>query len=203
VIAKVQHARGLVAHAAGEPAEAEDLQHAALALRQRCGFEPGIAESLEALATLAADEESYDEATRLLAASAALRGRIGFVHQPAERVRLDAEVARLERALGADPFAAAWSGGRSLTADDAVAYATRARGERKRPSTGWASLTPTEERVVALVAEGLTNPQIAERMFIAPGTVKVHVSHVFTKLGLSTRSELAAAAARPAARSVV
>ena len=49
---------------------------------------------------------------------------------------------------------------------------------------------------MSLVAEGLTNPQIAERLFVAPGTVKVHVSHVFTKLGLSTRSELAAAAAR-------
>ena len=103
---------------------------------------------------------------------------------------------RLQRALGAEAFAVTWSAGESLTADDAVAYASRARGERKRPSSGWESLTPTEARVVSLVAEGLTNPQIAERLFVAPGTVKVHVSHVFTKLGLSTRSELAAAAAR-------
>ena len=53
---------------------------------------------------------------------------------------------------------------------------------------GWASLTPTEVRTVALVAAGLTNPQIAERMFIARGTVKVHLGHVFAKLGVSTRS---------------
>jgi DNA-binding CsgD family transcriptional regulator len=196
VIAKVQHVRGLVAQAAGERRDAEELWHTALALRQARGFAPGIAESLEALATIAADEESYDEATRLLAASAALRSRIGFVHQPVERVRYEAAVERLQRALGADAFAMTWSAGGSLTADDAVAYASRARGERKRPSSGWESLTPTEERVVSLVAEGLTNPQIAARLFVAPGTVKVHVSHVFTKLGLSTRSELAAAAAR-------
>ncbi len=64
---------------------------------------------------------------------------------------------------------------------------------------GWASLTPTERRVVELVAEGLTNPQIAERMFVARGTVKVHVSHIFAKLGLSNRSELAALATRRSA----
>jgi DNA-binding CsgD family transcriptional regulator len=76
---------------------------------------------------------------------------------------------------------------------------SRARGERKRPSAGWASLTPTERRVVELVAEGLTNPQIAEQMFIARGTVKVHVSHIFAKLGLSNRAELAALATRRSA----
>jgi DNA-binding NarL/FixJ family response regulator len=50
-----------------------------------------------------------------------------------------------------------------------------------------------------LVAEGLTNPQIAEQMFIARGTVKVHVSHIFAKVGLSNRAELAALATRRAA----
>ena len=77
-----------------------------------------------------------------------------------------------------------------------VEYVTRARGERKRPSAGWDSLTPTELRIVGLVATGLTNPQIAERMFIARGTVKVHLSHVFSKLGVSTRAELAALATK-------
>ncbi len=48
------------------------------------------------------------------------------------------------------------------------------------------------------MAHGLTNPQIGERMFISRGTVKVHLSHIFAKLGTSTRSELAAEAARRA-----
>ena len=61
-----------------------------------------------------------------------------------------------------------------------------------RPRSGWDSLTETEHRVVDLVAEGLTNPQIAHRMFISAQTVKTHMKNVFRKLGVSTRSELAA-----------
>ena len=73
---------------------------------------------------------------------------------------------------------------------------SRARGERKRPSSGWDSLTPTELRIVTLVAAGLTNPQIAERASIARGTVKVHLSHIFAKLSVTTRAELATQATK-------
>ena len=72
----------------------------------------------------------------------------------------------------------------------------RARGERKRPSRGWDSLTPTELEVVRHAAAGLTNPQIGERMFISRATVKVHLAHVYGKLGVRNRAELAAEAAR-------
>ena len=81
-----------------------------------------------------------------------------------------------------------------LSLDDAVAYAARKGGGRKRPATGWASLTPAEQEVVRLVGEGLRNDAIARRLFIAPGTVKVHLSHIFGKLGITTRAELAAQA---------
>jgi DNA-binding CsgD family transcriptional regulator len=63
-------------------------------------------------------------------------------------------------------------------------------------SAGWSSLTPTELEVVKLVAEGLTNPQIGERLFVSRGTVKTHLANVFSKLGMSTRSEVAAEATR-------
>ena len=76
-----------------------------------------------------------------------------------------------------------------------MAYAARKGGGRKRPATGWASLTPAELEVVRLVGEGLRNDAIARRLFIAPGTVKVHLSHIFAKLGITTRAELAAQAA--------
>ena len=74
------------------------------------------------------------------------------------------------------------------------------RGPRQRPQWGWGSLTPTEGTVADLVSEGLTNPQIAERLYISRRTVQTHVSHIFTKLDMASRAQLAAAvAARPSA----
>lgn len=61
---------------------------------------------------------------------------------------------------------------------------------------GWESLTAAELRVVKLVMEGLTNPQIASRLFVSAQTVKTHMKNVFRKLGVSSRAELAALAAR-------
>jgi DNA-binding CsgD family transcriptional regulator len=71
-------------------------------------------------------------------------------------------------------------------------------GARGRPDHGWQSLTDTELKVVRLVAERLTNPEIAERMFISRRTVQTHVSHALAKLGVATRRELAAEAGRHA-----
>jgi DNA-binding CsgD family transcriptional regulator len=70
------------------------------------------------------------------------------------------------------------------------------RGARQRPRTGWDSLTETEHTVIDLVAEGLTNPQIGDRLFVSRRTVQTHLGHVFQKLKLSSRSELAAAVTR-------
>ena len=55
--------------------------------------------------------------------------------------------------------------------------------------------TPAELEVVRLASEGLRNDAIARRLFVAPGTVKVHLTHIFAKLGITTRTELAAQAA--------
>ena len=115
---------------------------------------------------------------------------------------LDAVTAAIEHCrveIGDDAADEHLAEGRALTLDEAVEYVSRARGERKRPSSGWASLTPTELRVVELVAEGHSNPEIAEKMFVARGTVKVHVSHIFAKLGIGNRAELTALAIRRSA----
>ena len=79
---------------------------------------------------------------------------------------------------------------------EAVAYCTRGRGRRSRPALGWESLTPTELAVAMAVAEGLSNPQIAARMFISRRTVTTHLTSIFRKLGISARAELAAATVR-------
>lgn len=70
------------------------------------------------------------------------------------------------------------------------------RARRRRARSGWESLTPTEVRIARLAAEGLTNREIAERLYVSPRTVGTHVSHVLTKLGLRSRVALAAEVAR-------
>jgi DNA-binding CsgD family transcriptional regulator/tetratricopeptide (TPR) repeat protein len=70
------------------------------------------------------------------------------------------------------------------------------RGPRRRHTAGWESLTPSEIRVVPLIAEGLTNRQIADRLFVSPRTVQTHISHIFEKLGVSSRAEVASHTAR-------
>jgi DNA-binding CsgD family transcriptional regulator/tetratricopeptide (TPR) repeat protein len=66
------------------------------------------------------------------------------------------------------------------------------RVARGRPQAGWRSLTPTEFSVAQLVAEGLTNPQIGARLFISRRTVQAHLAHIFPKLDVTSRAQLAA-----------
>jgi predicted ATPase/DNA-binding CsgD family transcriptional regulator len=156
---------------------------------------PGRHRSLEALVSWSYD--LLDEAERsLLARLSVLRG--GFDLDMAERVA-GGEPLALEAVAGL----LASLVGKSLVQVQAGAairyslldYAARKGGGRKRPATGWASLTPAELEVARLAAEGLRNDAIATRLFIAAGTVKVHLSHIFAKLGITTRAELAARAA--------
>jgi DNA-binding NarL/FixJ family response regulator len=71
---------------------------------------------------------------------------------------------------------------------------------RNKPEDELAGLTDQERRILDLIAEGLTNRQIGERMYLAEKTVKNYVSNVLAKLGMSRRSEAAAYAARLAER---
>jgi DNA-binding CsgD family transcriptional regulator len=65
------------------------------------------------------------------------------------------------------------------------------RGARNRPAHGWESLTPTEQEVSRLVAEGLTNGAVARRLYMSPHTVNTHLRHVFAKLDVPNRVALA------------
>ena len=73
------------------------------------------------------------------------------------------------------------------------------RGRRvthRRAQSGWQSLTPSEQAVVNLVAEGLSNPQIGQRLYVSRRTVQTHLAHVFAKLRITSRTQLAAEAIR-------
>jgi DNA-binding CsgD family transcriptional regulator len=107
-----------------------------------------------------------------------------------------ASVTALRNAMGDSDFKVAWAKGAELSLEEAIAYAQRGRIERKRAASGWASLTPAEHDVVRLVAEGLSNKDIATRLFVSPRTVQAHLTHVYTKLGLAYRVQLIQEAAR-------
>jgi DNA-binding CsgD family transcriptional regulator len=102
----------------------------------------------------------------------------------------------VREALGEQEFDAAWAEGAALSTEEAIAYAQRGRGERKRTASGWGSLTKAELDVVRLVSEGLPNKDIATRLFVSPRTVQAHLTHVYTKLGLTSRVQLAQEAAQ-------
>jgi DNA-binding CsgD family transcriptional regulator len=65
------------------------------------------------------------------------------------------------------------------------------RVKHRRASRGWESLTPAEAKIAALVAEGMTNPQIAARLFLSHRTVATHVSHILGKLDVRSRIDIA------------
>jgi predicted ATPase/DNA-binding CsgD family transcriptional regulator len=177
--------------AADDLDRATDLHHEALAERVEHGLRTFSVDSLEALAGLAARAEPTPEAVRLLAASDRARAAMAYPLDPARRRAHQTSLADLRAALGDRPFGQAWTEGARLTLDEAIAYARRSRGARRRPATGWASLTPAELEVVRLVVDGLSNPEVGRRLFMSRGTVKTHLSHVYAKLGVANRTELA------------
>jgi len=188
--------RARVAIAQGEPDQAERDAHDALARAAEAEAYLGVSDNLECLGTLAGTAGSHREAARLFGAAQAIRQRIGEVRFKVWDTGYEVSVAASRDAMSTQDFDAAWAEGAALSAEEAIAYAQRGRGQRKRPVSGWGSLTPTERDVVRLVSEGLGNKDIAARLFVSPRTVQTHLTHVYTKLGLSSRIQLIQEAAR-------
>lgn len=156
----------------------------------------GIPDIFECLGALAAESGSHRDAVRTYGAAESARKRIGAPRLKVWDHDHQASVSGLREAMGEGDFDAAWAEGAALSIEDAIAYVQRGRGDRKRPATGWDSLTPSERDVVKLVQEGLSNKDIGARLFISSRTVQAHLTHVYTKLGLTSRMQLAQEAAR-------
>jgi DNA-binding CsgD family transcriptional regulator len=138
----------------------------AVALYRQCPRPHELAAACEDAAVLVASSGRLDEAVPLWDEAAELYERLGA----------DRDTARVASQLR---------------------QAGIKRGSRRahtKATSGWESLTGTEHKVVALVAQRLSNPEVAERLFISRHTVESHLKHVYRKLGLSSRLELAAAA---------
>ena len=189
-IANALHALGRVVAGQGDLRRAGALQNEALELRHQIGDAPGVVGSLEAVAGLAAASGSHHQAATLMGAADAVRRQKGYTRAPWERAWSESALEHVRGALPPVDLDAARAAGARLTIDEAVLEASQGRSVRGRPSSGWSSLTESERKVAALVAEGLSNPEIAERLVIARETVKSHLSNIFAKLGVTNRREI-------------
>jgi DNA-binding CsgD family transcriptional regulator len=176
--------------------EAWELAHAGLEVLDDYGDRIGAAAALAAIADLAVAMGEPDRSLRLLAASQRFHAESGIARFPVEADRFDRAHNAARAALDDTEAAACWDAGGQLSLAEAVAYARRGRGQRQRPRVGWASLTPVERDVVGLVAQGHTNAEIGQRLFMSVNTVKKHLSRVYAKVDVDGRANLAAEVAR-------
>jgi predicted ATPase/class 3 adenylate cyclase/DNA-binding CsgD family transcriptional regulator len=185
-----------LARAEDELELAEARGYESLATAQDGAVPTGIADGLALLGGLAIERQDWLRAARLLGASETVRTSVGYVRFSPDQKAYEVDVATARERLGNPDFKSTFDAGLAMTSEQALTYAVKGRGSRHRPRSGWASLTPVEQQVVRLAAEGLTNPEIGEKLFISRRTVQAHLSTIFGKLGVSSRSELASAATK-------
>src|SRR5262249_55982187 len=152
--------------------------------------------ALEGLGLAAIHSGRTERGLRLVGAAATIRRRSGQTGDPWWRERLNAAVDRAATTLSNAGVGAALDEGRRQPAQHAVEYALRDAWTQPAPAT---HLTRRERDVVALVTQGLTNRQIADRLVLSERTVEAHLDHVRTKLDLRSRAQIAAWAAKHAA----
>lgn len=186
----------------------------ALTAKHELGDVVGTAYAVEALAWLAAQREQYERTAWLIGAADQLWNRTGRrlsgVALMEESRQRTVKVAR--RALGERRFTAAYAHGAALGLDAVVREAVYEIGEAAGPRGGEVSapgdpvaavggsgvgggavpglLTRREREIAELVASGLSNREIANRLFISKRTVDAHVEHIFGKLEISSRVQL-------------
>jgi predicted ATPase/DNA-binding CsgD family transcriptional regulator/class 3 adenylate cyclase len=192
--------RARVAIAQGRTHDAESFAREALTCAAAVRGYAGIPDIVECLAQLAVSAGKEREAARLFGAAQTMREQMSVVRFKIYDAGYEASIATLRKTMPSKDFDSGWAEGAARSIDEVVSYLQRGRGERKRPASGWPSLTPTERDVVRLVSEGLTNKDIATKLFVSPRTVQTHLTHVYTKLGLTSRVQLVQEAASHASQ---
>src|SRR5262249_1619192 len=180
----------------GDNRHATGLFQAALRLHRTFSNPWGYAWCTEALAWTAATDEQYERAARLLGATEktlrTIGGMGGFKLFAAAHQRCEA---RLRHALGDDAYAAAVHCGTGLSLDQAVAYALGEPANTPGPASSTTRapgvLTPRERQVAELIAQGLSNRQIAAKLVIVLRIAEGHVERILTKLGFISRTQIA------------
>jgi non-specific serine/threonine protein kinase len=185
-----------VAQAQGYHERAAALYAVGLTLALELGDKANAAYCLEGLARVTSTRGDHEGAARIFGAAEALLEAAGdplYAHAQ-DRADYERAVDALRSRLGEETFRAAWSEGRAMEMERAVGYALQPMKPSVPPAHP-AGLSAREVEVLRLVANGMTNAQVARELFISPNTVNRHLNSIYGKLGVSSR----AAAARFAA----
>ncbi|MER6600987.1 ATP-binding protein [Streptomyces parvus] len=195
-------ARVLALWADGKPAESRELGRRVLPSALAQGETMSLAATVEFLSWAACGEQEHEYAATLLGGAATLWRQVGTALwgvRALQRLHTETE-STLMLSLGAERFTQAYSHGGRLAAAKLVEIACgSAHAIESCPSSAaddgspLGPLTPREREVADLVIEGLTNRQIAERLYISKRTADTHVEHILTKLGVTSRVQIAAA----------
>jgi non-specific serine/threonine protein kinase len=184
------------ASAQGDVAVAGSLLGEALERAQSAENRLYAADALAGWAAVAVARGQSERAVRLLAAAKALTEAAGdsrLLHQ----AQADRSLAAAQAALDEQAFFTGWAAGLKLTLEDAAADArTLAEEPSPAPLATSHGLTRREVEVLRLMAAGLTDREIAERLFISRRTASHHAAAILAKLGVSTRRAAAAEARR-------
>ena len=198
--ARSQWALGLLAWHQGALDRATDLQQQSLRLRDGRHDRLGVTDCLETLAWAAASARQYERAAVLLGAAAGLRRSMALTLEGQQHLaghHADCEF-QARQALGEAAFQAACDHGLRLPDEEAAGYALeRPPAPDKSPAPAAPELpapplTRRETQVARLVAEGQSNREIAARLVISQRTAEGHVEHILTKLGFTSRAQIAA-----------
>lgn len=196
----LQHNLAYVAGHDGETARMAELFRRALERSVDAVDDATAALCIAGLAGAAAATGSPERAARLFGAAATLRSRNGVRMDMADRIAYEDVLSEARAALPEETFDLLWQEGESLTFDEMLAEAALVDGVRAVAidldspprARGNAGLTRRECEVAVLVAQGLTNRQIAESLTIAERTVGTHVEHIMAKLDCHSRAQIAA-----------
>jgi non-specific serine/threonine protein kinase len=184
---------GTIEWAQGDIQNAEARLKEAVRIQAGLGHRWGMLNSLAGLAWVAGTRGQLDRAALLLGAGAALSQELGITLFPHAQIHEDAWDAAARGGLGEARFEDAWSRGFALSRVQVVAAALEeaAPAGRAAPEAAVTELSDRELEVARLVARGLSNPAIATELFLSRATVKTHVSHILSKLGLQSRAQVA------------
>jgi non-specific serine/threonine protein kinase len=198
-VAYALRCQGHLAWQAGEQQRARDLHKQSLAMAWQLTDRLCSARCLEELALVASAQRQAERAAKLFGAASAWWGAMGVRLQRIDRVDHDRGVQTARDLLSDDMFKAAWSHGAILSAQQAVDFGLSDFETGPAPrhaASGAEPLTFREQEVVVLVARGLTNHEIAERLVITQRTAEAHVTHILAKLELRSRAQIALWAAQ-------